>query len=172
MKNECKSLNPSYKIRVKQVEESELVKDILYLYVNYCTQKGKTWTQFEISEIPRSVNHQYIKTRYNIFLDPKIIQFRKTFHYEVLKQKVKWSHIGATSAVILLYSPKWITKQYTIRKMDCDNRVKPIFDALQLSLGFEDERFWNFSVFKVASKKEFMKIYLFELGDIIEYVGI
>jgi Holliday junction resolvase RusA-like endonuclease len=71
--------------------------------------------------------------------------------------------------MILLESPRWITKKHTIRAMDLDNRVKPMLDAIKESINSPDETNWELHVYKVASKKEQTTVAIFDLGDVINY---
>jgi Holliday junction resolvase RusA-like endonuclease len=71
--------------------------------------------------------------------------------------------------VILLESPRWVTKKNTIRQMDADNRVKTVLDAVQDSLQIPDETNWEIHVYKIASTKEQTTCFIFDLGEVVSY---
>ncbi len=74
-------------------------------------------------------------------------------------------------AMVFLQSPHWITQKHTMRDMDGDNRLKPLFDAIECCTGQRDNANWQHHCYKLASNIERTTVYLFDLGDLIEYYG-
>lgn len=72
-------------------------------------------------------------------------------------------------AMIFYQSPHWLTKRDTIRDMDGDNRVKALFDAIQETTNVRDCTNWEFHCYKVASGITRTTVYLFDLGDVIQF---
>lgn len=144
-------------------------REILSSKIGYCAENKKQWTSFSVDSFPMSLNHQYIRGKNNTYLDPSVKVFREKVKVAMEKDPIVWSPTGVISAVILFYGPKWLTKEHKIRRMDIDNKVKPIFDAIEKATGFPDENVWDFHVFKIPCREEELKIYLFDLGDVVEY---
>ena len=80
-----------------------------------------------------------------------------------------WKPDGMLSAVIIIQSPNWVTKEMHIRVTDIDNRVKPVLDAIEQATGISDERYWSVSCHKVCGKRDMTVIYLFSIGDVCFY---
>lgn len=80
-----------------------------------------------------------------------------------------WHPTGVTAAVVLFETPQWLTKKWTVRQKDVDNLVKPVFDAVEEAVHIPDERHWEIHAYKIASKKVRTIVYLFDLGDVIDY---
>lgn len=157
-------------IRTKTINSSPEFFDLLKRnYKDYCDCNGRKYISLNIPDFPKSANHMYLHTSRGIILKKEIAEFRNLVFYSVRSQKIDFKPSGVISAVILLEHPLWITKKRTIRDMDADNRIKPLFDALQYSLNFSDEIIWNHHVFKLASNKKNIEINLFDLGDIVEF---
>lgn len=133
-----------------------------------CEEKSLSSIRFSVPDLPKSVNHQYVKTRYNVRLSKEVQKFRELMFYSMGSAR-NWKPEGVLAGVILFQSPLWITKKFTIREMDCDNRIKPILDSFEQASGIRDERFWNLHAFKVPSKSKKTSVYLFDLGSVIDY---
>ena len=71
--------------------------------------------------------------------------------------------------MIFLESPHWITQKYTVREMDGDNRIKPTLDAIKNATGVPDETNWEYHVWKIASKQVRTTVFLFDLGDLVDF---
>lgn len=123
-------------------------------------------TVMEFDFLPKSVNHQYVKTRHHTFLDPRIREFRKMIKARTGSLKFTGKLV---SAILLYYSPKWITKEQRVRRMDLDNKVKAVFDALAHAIDLKDENVWEYHTYKMPSKQEKLVVYLFDMGDLVEY---
>jgi hypothetical protein len=85
-----------------------------------------------------------------------------------IKRKA-WRPVGVTAAVVLFESPTWLTQEMRVRKEDCDNKIKPALDAAALATGIPDELHWQVHAFKVASKRIRTIVYLFDLGNVVDY---
>lgn len=158
-------------IRVAQVNEdipwtaAAIIQQLKF----YCAGMGRKHIAFEIPEIPQSVNHQYTHTRFNTRLTAKAKSFRAIVQSAMGPLRWEWRPTGVTAAVLVYVSPHWITKEHKIRKMDADNRVKPVFDAVERATQIPDERHWEFHVYKAVGKREHVKVFLFDLGDVVTY---
>lgn len=83
--------------------------------------------------------------------------------------RFKWQPTGTTAAILLFETPHWLTGKRQVRQMDADNKTKPALDAIQEATEIPDELHWQFHVFKVLSKRQRTTIFLYDLGDIVEY---
>jgi Holliday junction resolvase RusA-like endonuclease len=84
--------------------------------------------------------------------------------------KAEWNPKGLLALVILFESKLWLTQKRTVRRMDGDNRVKPLVDVVSQGLNIDDKRFWEIHSYKVASQdRDVSHLYLFDLGDVIHY---
>lgn len=146
-----------------------LAQIIINHYAEVCKESGRCYVSFVVDTLPISVNHQYVHTRFNTRLKPEVHEFRARVKQSMGEKAARWKPIGTTAAVVVMQSPYWITKKRRIQRMDADNKIKPIFDAVEECTGAEDERHWNFHVFKIYSKRERLNVYLFDLGDVVEY---
>lgn len=177
----------SKKIRSKTVSSAVpgLAQGIINYYQGICSESGLASARIEVDMVPKSLNHQYIRTvnykkRTNIFgkiekkgfintrLHGDVEIFRTKIKYAAASNRVFWQPSGITAAVIIFESPYWVTKAHTVRQMDADNKVKAVFDAIEHATGAKDQYHWQFHVFKMWSKREKTTTYLFDLGDIIE----
>lgn len=131
--------------------------------------KKRPTLSFAVAMLPPTVNHAYIHTRFNARLSEEY-KFFKTVVSSTVKITNPFFKISGTACVIiLLESPRWITKKHTIRTMDLDNRVKPMLDAIKDAIGSPDETNWELHVYKIASKKEQTTVCLFDMGDVVNY---
>lgn len=162
--------NPSQtKVRAftKSGDAPELALSIIGYLIKRCKQEGRQYCSFSVEKLPGSVNH--MKPYKSHRLAEWVHVFRKDVKDSMFRSGIVWYPKGVTSAVVLMASPLWITKESKVRKFDADNRIKPIFDAIEHATGQPDENHWNFHVFKVPSKHEKLTVYLFDLGDVVEY---
>jgi Holliday junction resolvase RusA-like endonuclease len=145
-------------------------------------EAGRVFTSFSVPTSPLSLNHQYFhkffprkSKRGNVVmtpskaLKPEVLDFRAIVKSALRAAKVEWRAPGTSAAIILFESPVWLTAEHRVRKQDCDNLVKPLFDAIELGSGVRDECHWEFHVFKVVSKRVRTIVYLFDLGDVVEF---
>ncbi len=131
--------------------------------------KQRPSLSFALSMLPPTVNHAYIHTRFNARLSEEYKFFKSVVSATVRVTNPAFKISGTACVMILLESPRWITKKHTIRAMDLDNRVKPMLDAIKESINSPDETNWELHVYKVASKKEQTTVAIFDLGDVINY---
>ena len=132
-------------------------------------EKKGAHLSFAVPMLPPTVNHAYIHTRFNARLSEEY-KFFKTVVAQTVKITNPVFKISATASVmILLESPRWITKKHTIRTMDLDNRVKPMLDAIKDAIKSPDETNWELHVYKIASKREQTTVAIFDLGDVVNY---
>lgn len=124
---------------------------------------------FSLGMFPKSVNHMYTHSRFSTRLQPWVHEFRAEVKTSIERTGVEWKPKGVTSAVVLFRSPVWVTAESKIRKMDVDNKIKPIFDAIEQATGQPDENYWDYHPFKVPAKRQSLTVYLFDLGDVVEY---
>lgn len=151
----------------KTTEMPDFAQAIIGHMIKQCKDAGRQWCSFSVEKLPGSVNH--MKPYRSHKLAAWVEVFRQDVKNAIVKASIKWQPSGVTAAVILMYSPMWVTKESRVRRFDADNRIKPVFDAIERATGQPDENHWNFHVFKVPSKRERLMVYLFDLGDVIEY---
>lgn len=130
---------------------------------------GRCQLSFSVPRLPPTVNHMYIRSFGKTLLSDEAADFRQLAAIAMGSSRLTWKPTGHVAALIFLQSPHWITKRGTMRNMDGDNRLKPIFDAVQAATGAVDCGVWQIHMFKVASAHLKTSVYLFDLGDIIDY---
>lgn len=131
--------------------------------------KSRSCLNFAVNVLPPTVNHMYIKRGRRMILTQETRDFRDLVTLAIGHQKNTFKCNGTAAVMIFLESPHWITQKLTIREMDADNRIKPTLDAVKLSIGVPDETNWELHVWKVASKQIRTTVYLFDLGDLIDF---
>lgn len=140
-----------------------------------CSGKNLMHACFAVDAHPPSVNHQYVRGKgsnpYGNRLSPKAKAFREQVYYQMGRVRKTWKPTGVTAAIIIFENPLWITKERAVRQKDADNSVKPLFDAIEEATGAPDEMHWEFHVYKVLAKKVRTTVYLFDLGDVVDYFG-
>lgn len=126
--------------------------------------------RFTIDRIPKSLNHQYIvRGRGRAYdFDPEIKALRDELAYRLAPMRRQFVPKGVLAAIIEFQSPKWVTKENTVRDMDWDNKVKPLFDAFEKATGIRDSRFWAGHIFKRVGPKEQTTMCVYDLGDIVD----
>jgi Holliday junction resolvase RusA-like endonuclease len=173
-----KKSNSEIKIRLNTTDKISdampvMAKTLIDYYTAQCVATGKCHVSFSVEGMPKSVNHQHVTVRRQgrpiVFLSPEAKVFRQQAYYAMGSKRKDWKPTGVTCAVLIFESPQWVTKKLAVRKMDCDNRIKPVFDAIQEATGSPDELHWNIHAFKIASHRERTTAFLFDLGDIVDY---
>lgn len=171
-------------VRVKLIGEfgkshPDVAKILLEYYTKLCTEKNLSKLFFQVDGLPISVNHMYdrvayrkaggkglgVATKRSSELDDFRLQVRQALAFS----RWDWKPTGPTAAILFFESPHWVTKERKVKAMDADNRVKPTFDAVEQATDTPDELYWHHHVFKVASKRSRTTVYLFDLGDVVEY---
>jgi Holliday junction resolvase RusA-like endonuclease len=172
-------------VRMKLIGElgvvwPQMAQLILSQYMKQCKEFGRAVSHFKVDGLPMSLNHQYKKNKAYLDkntgkmksgfrLDPKILDYRMRVCEALGTNRWKFKPTGTVAAVILLESPMWITTKREVRQMDADNRVKPILDSIEHAMDLPDELCWNHHVFKIQSKRERTRVWLFDLGDVVEH---
>jgi Holliday junction resolvase RusA-like endonuclease len=105
-----------------------------------------------------------------MFLHPDIRKFRQTVDMS-LRDRINFFPTGLIAAIIEFQSPDWITKARTVRKMDIDNKIKPVLDAIEHCTGIKDELYWHVHAIKVVSKERKTVVHLFDIGDVVELIA-
>jgi len=136
---------------------------------------GAREVYIEVPNEPPSVNHIYRqlrnkKTNKPVFkLEDSVLAYRemvriacmgKTFHPR-----------GVTAAIVVIESPRWITKEYKVGRKDVDNTLKSVLDGLNYALGSDDALLWEIHPFKLVSTRGATHIWLHELGDVVNALG-
>lgn len=167
----------SKKVRIDFKPSGTVPKLVQIIYDHYEALSKETGLQklsFSLDGIvPKSVNSIYVKRgrRRGQWYDlhPAVKELRDLARIVLGPRKFEWQPKGATAAIVLFESPLWITKEHKVRKMDADNKLKAIFDAVQNATDVPDELHWQFHVFKIASKRTRTVVHLYDLGDVIEF---
>ncbi len=175
-------------MRVKLAGQlGETYPEVMQLLLNYYNtnseNKGLLKMGFKCHDLPISLNHMYLRNRdfkggqfkadgsqkkaYR--LHPSIHEYRLLVMEALGQDRWKWKPTGVTAAIILLESPHWLTQRRQVKEEDADNKVKPIFDAVENATETPDELHWQFHVFKIFSKWRRTTVYLFDLGDVVEF---
>lgn len=131
--------------------------------------KKRPTLSFAVAMLPPTVNHAYIHTRFNARLSEEYKFFKSVVNHTVKVTNPLFKISGTACVMILLESPRWITKKHTIRTMDLDNRVKPMLDSIKEAINSPDETNWELHVYKIASKREQTTVCIFDLGDVVNY---
>jgi Holliday junction resolvase RusA-like endonuclease len=147
----------------------EVPQLVLTHYLKKCKEYGRPQIHFQVDGLPMSLNHQYKKSGKRFYLDPKALDYRVRVCESLGQRRWSFKPTGTFAAVIFLESKLWVTTKRQVRQMDADNRVKPILDAIEHAMDLPDELCWNIHVFKVTSKRDRTTVYLFDLGDIVEF---
>ena len=164
----------------------EVVKNY---YHAQCQERGLCFLEFRVDGLPRSLNHQYEdglsfckpgtpgsfqdkqgrwRVR-NYRLKSDVLDWRNVVSETLGERKYEWQPTGITAAILLFEGPHWLTARRLVREEDADNKAKPTFDAIEKATGVPDELHWQFHVFKVLSKRRRTSIFLYDLGDVVEY---
>lgn len=148
----------------------EVTQLLLKYYLENAKNKNLLWMNFKAHDLPLSLNHMYGRTKKGkTYLRKELLDYRALVIEVMGNKRWQWKPTGVTAAIILMESPHWVTKTRHVREMDADNKVKPIFDAVENATQVPDELHWQFHVFKIQSKWKRTTVYLFDLGDIVEY---
>lgn len=158
-------------------------------YRQRCEERGLVSLEFSVDGLAKSLNNQYSRGlkfckpgtpgafqdksgKWRVqsqYLKPEVIDWRHVVAETLGDLRWTWKPTGVTAAVILLAGQHWITARRLIREEDADNKVKPTLDAVQHSTGTPDELHWEVFVSKVLSKRRRTFIFLYDLGDVVEY---
>lgn len=167
-----KKANKEVPIRTKVMKEFGVdIPETAKLIFDWALRgdRKKPMLSFGVSSLPPSVNHMYEMRGRRRYLTQEALDFRQLVQIAIGAGRFGWKPAGAVMSLIFLESPHWITKKHTIRDMDGDNRVKPLFDAIQITTGVKDYTNWEFHCYKLASSKIRTSVYLFDVGDLVEW---
>jgi Holliday junction resolvase RusA-like endonuclease len=131
--------------------------------------KQRSSLSFAVNCLPPTVNGMYTHTRFNTRLTKETKDFRTLVRFAIGANRFGFKNGGTVAVMMFLESPKWLTLKHTVREMDADNRVKPTLDAIKEAVGVPDETNWELHVWKVASKQTRTTVYLFDLGDVVDF---
>jgi Holliday junction resolvase RusA-like endonuclease len=165
--------NDAMAVTVRQVDDFEqaLPPEARLLIESY-SARAKSEAKVVVPMVPATVNNQYRtnKRRMGQFydLDPRIKVLRDLTRVEVLRAGLRWQPVGVVAAVLIFESPHWVTQKLTISRSDVDNKVKAMVDALDLALGFSDQRVWAGHQFKLQGERDRSHCWLFELGELVD----
>lgn len=164
-----------------QRDPPKLVSLLTSHYAGISKQNNWPYVHFVMDGLPMSVNHMYDRIGYKksaangggngVITKRKkeVDDFRLNLMQAMGDQRFSWKPTGVTSAVIMLESPYWLTMKRQVAQQDADNRVKVILDAVEFASGAPDELYWNLHIFKAASKRIRTTVWLFDMGDVVEY---
>lgn len=166
--------HPKQEIHVRTRSVGPLAENLPYtaqLLLNGLLKDGKSRSHlsFAVNCLPPTVNNMYTHTRFSTRLTPEAKSFRDLVALAIGHQRFLFKCKGTAIALIFLESPYWLTQKSTVREMDADNRVKPTLDGVKNATGVPDETNWEVHVWKCASKIERTTVYLFDLGDVVNY---
>lgn len=176
-------------VRHKQVMRTKLIGELkkvmpheAQILVNAmseeCKKSGRCFVNFTMQGLPMSVNHMYDRIGYKkssgqngviTKRKPEVDKFRLELMQAMAEKRFDWKPTGCYAAVILFESAHWLTLERKVHQMDADNRVKVLLDAIEIATDVPDELCWQVHLFKVASKRTRTTVYLFDLGDVVEY---
>jgi Holliday junction resolvase RusA-like endonuclease len=120
-----------------------------------------------INQQPPSVNNIYSQGRFGKYLNPNVKAYRLALA-TVAKPRLQGLPPGVYEAVVLI-GGSFVTKKRTGRAVDLDNMLKTVFDTLQDTGLFKDERIWRIRCEKVYSEVEYTEVALIPLGDLVQW---
>lgn len=153
---------------------------VLDYYYSQAKEKGLCHLSYtQNGPLPISLNHQKKRICFRRkgklvqgeALKPEVHDYRALAAEAIGSKKDAWKPTGVTAAVVVFESPQWLTKAYTVRVEDADNKLKPVCDAAARATGVPDELHWDLMCFKVHSKHTRTVVWLFDLGDVVDSFG-
>lgn len=124
---------------------------------------------FAVNGLPPTTNHDKGQAFGRKFLTKDTKLFRDKVAFTIGHQKFTFKTGGTVCALVFLESPNWVSGKLTLNRMDGDNRIKPLFDAIQNHILKPDEINWEHHVYKVASKNKRTTVYMIDLGDLVDF---
>lgn len=161
------------KIRVRTMREFGIdvppSLDALMRYACDNTLRPGSLLSFAVSALAPTVNHMHMTVPGGRrILTPEVHAFRATVMAAMGNKRHMWRPQGVVMPIVVMESPYWITKKLEVRDSDSDNRLKALFDAIELATGIRDSRNWEIHAYKLVSSKVRTSVYLFDLGDIVD----
>lgn len=129
---------------------------------------------FSVPELPINSNDQLRRGRVVgtgapiMYLRKEVDEWRRLVLEAIVKRGDEWRPRGVTCAILVLESPRWLTKERRPRAMDCDNRYKSFGDAVEAATLVQDHTTWEIHVYKLASTRTRAVGILFDLGCEVE----
>jgi Holliday junction resolvase RusA-like endonuclease len=125
---------------------------------------------FAVPALPPSTNRMHTQvTRERRVLSAETVTFRQMTALAIGHRRHDWKPVGQVAALVFLAQPYWLTKKLTIREVDCDNMLKPLFDAIQHAVDVPDETNWEVHAWKITTTKRVQTaVYLFDLGGVVD----
>lgn len=161
-----------------QRDPPKIISHLVSIYAGECVKNNWPYVRFSMDGLPMSVNNMYDRVGYKkktggngviTKRTKEVDDFRLNLMQAMGNERFKWKPTGVTAAIIMLESPHWLTQKRQVAQMDADNRVKVLLDAIENATDSPDELYWTNHVFKVCSKRVRTTVWLFDLGDVIEY---
>lgn len=113
---------------------------------------------------PPSVNHTYMAGRRGMrFKSREAVSFEKAVAVHLWGKKLVVGPIARLRVEIKLVSPNWVTKKKTISKIDLDNRLKAVLDAVFKKLGVDDRQVFEIEARKVEGSEKWCGIKIYEI---------
>lgn len=133
--------------------------------------KNGAWPclSFAVPALSPTVNHQYVQVaRDRRVLSPETVTYRQMVAIALAGRRDNWKPRGPVMAMTFFLQPYWLTRKLTMRDADGDNRLKALFDAIQLATGVPDYTNWNIHAFKVTTTNRVATVvYMYDKGDIV-----
>lgn len=166
------------KYKKPKIEVVNEVNPLPSIIKNYYSGLSTETIELTADLLPPSANKLYEKSvQFNARLNKHQIHhsnhndvevFRAFINTLCKKRKLRFIPIGTVAVVVELYSDSWLNKDRTVKKIDSDNMLKPLMDALQLALGFPDEMVFYHHLFKtVHPSQKGVRVTLFDTSPIV-----
>lgn len=161
-------MNPS-SVRIRTIKsEDARVQHLLAAYDDYCRQRGLRSIYLRIDGTPISTNHTYQRTRGGqTALKPSVNDFR--WLAKAAAAGRRFEPTGVLAVVIVFCSSVWLTKKRTVREIDLDNKIKGAVDAVKIALHLRDQMIWDQHAAKLQAAKDATHVWVFDLGDVVDY---
>ena len=120
----------------------------------------KVCLSFIIPTLPPSSNSLYnvLFSQRRVELKPEARLWKSNAKEIIPAWKIKDDRM--VEIWLSMYSPKWLTIDKRIRKVDVLNREKLIVDAICEKQGWDDSQLWDSHRHKVVSEKEYVSVKL------------
>ena len=163
-------------VRVKYVTDRShpsVVSALVKYYDNIVEGLGTNKIHYSVYALARSLNHMYsrsvVKGKVHTWKKKSVDDFDLLTLEALGLERFKFKPTGPLAVIICLESKLWVTQTHQVRQMDADNRVKVVVDALEKAIETPDELCWHFHVFKVPSKMTRTTVWVYDLGEIVEF---
>jgi len=143
-----------------QLEESRIVSNDIGVGSE---QSGPTSVTFKIPSLPSSMNKMY-QINYNtrqVFMAPDVRVWKSKAKLFMPVWKIEEDWIYKMS---LTFSGNFLFKNGKVRKIDLQNLVKVVIDAVAERYGFDDSRVYNFRCEKVQGDESWVEVMVSKKG--------